>query len=159
MKRPYHLLCNHYVRLPDLAGPNLILFVLARLPIMFRLSPRPSDRSPRQLEPFTMDQRPTASDRKKKQWEVMVLNSIMILFCNTAIWMSRPPQNSIFEEIICEKELGDRKITAGDDDGCRGTAVQSELAFINGWKNTSDALPSRLALENCSSCPVINSCV
>ncbi|GAD93456.1 hypothetical protein PVAR5_2066 [Paecilomyces variotii No. 5] len=85
-------------------------------------------------------------DRTKKQRGVMVLNSLLIFFTNFAIFLSVPPQTKIFENIICRKMYGDSALHPhpGDDDRCRGALVQSELARINGWKTTSEALPSIL---------------
>lgn len=61
-----------------------------------------------------------------------------------------PPQTEIFEDIICRKMHSESALHPhqGDDDGCRGALVQSELARINGWKTTFEALPSRLSRMN-----------
>ncbi|KAJ5146141.1 uncharacterized protein N7515_000705 [Penicillium bovifimosum] len=90
------------------------------------------------------DRRPTAMDKAKKQWEVMALNALLIFFMNFAIFLSVPPQIKIFEDIICRKIHLDNALNLhpGDDDSCRGALVQTELARINGWKTTFEALPS-----------------
>ncbi|KAJ5775776.1 uncharacterized protein N7511_000787 [Penicillium nucicola] len=92
------------------------------------------------------DSRPTVMDRTTKQWEVMVLNSLLILFINFAIFLSVPPQTKIFEDIICRKMNWDSALHLDpvEDGRCRGALVQSELARINGWKTTFEALPSIL---------------
>lgn len=89
-------------------------------------------------------------DKTKKQWEVMALNSLVILFTNFAIFLSMPPQTEIFEDIICRNMRSESALHPhpGDDDGCRGALVQSELARINGWKTTFEALPSRFSRMN-----------
>ncbi|KAJ5542091.1 hypothetical protein N7461_008094 [Penicillium sp. DV-2018c] len=86
----------------------------------------------------------TGMDKSKKQWEVMALNALLIFFMNFAIFFSVPPQIKIFEDIICRKMHLDSALDMypGDDDSCRGALVQSELARINGWKTTFEALPS-----------------
>nr|UZP48223.1 AvaK [Aspergillus versicolor] len=94
------------------------------------------------------DRRPTIMDKAKKQWEVMALNSLLILFTNFAIFLSMPPQTEIFEDIICSKMHSESALhPQGEDDGCRGALVQSELARINGWKTTFEALPRMLLSE------------
>lgn len=97
-------------------------------------------------------------DKTKKQWEVMVLNALLILFTNFAIFLSVPPQTKIFEDIICRKMHWDSAsyLHPGDDDRCRGALVQSELARINGWKTTFEALPSMLSLMNHQLRPLVD---
>jgi hypothetical protein len=97
-------------------------------------------------------------DKTKKQWEVMALNALLILFTNFAIFLSVPPQTKIFEDIICRKMQWDSALNLhpGDDDRCRAALVQSELARINGWKTTFEALPSRLSLMNHQFQPLVD---
>lgn len=47
------------------------------------------------------------------------------------------PQTNIFENIICDKYYMGRE---GERD-CKAVAVQSELAFIRGWKDAFAQLP------------------
>ncbi|KAJ5719975.1 hypothetical protein N7493_006853 [Penicillium malachiteum] len=79
------------------------------------------------------------------QWRVMLL--VLMFSVNFGHFMGTAPQLAIFEDIICEnykRSLGreaSHKIIEFDKNICKSEPVQSELAFISGWKNTLDALP------------------
>ena len=57
--------------------------------------------------------------------------------------ISMAPRMVIFEDIICRNYYGVSH--QGPFDGnCKVEGVQSELAFVNGWKGTFDSIPGML---------------
>ncbi|KAH8699155.1 major facilitator superfamily domain-containing protein [Talaromyces proteolyticus] len=79
----------------------------------------------------------------------MLVGAWLLLTVNFGSFLGTPPQLEIFEEIICQKHrqsLGEGVFQNGtvfsDGDICKSEPVQSELAFVTGWKNTLDILPS-----------------
>lgn len=58
--------------------------------------------------------------------------------------LSFAPQMKIFESLICKQCLGRDPIDGADDDVCKSSRVQTELALINGWKGTFDQIPGIL---------------
>lgn len=58
--------------------------------------------------------------------------------------LSFAPQMKIFESLICKHFLGRDPIDGADDDVWKSSPVQTELALINGWKETFDQIPGIL---------------
>lgn len=54
-----------------------------------------------------------------------------------------PAANKIFEDILCRQYYAAHPIHPSEQN-CKIAPVQNELARINGWKDTFDALPSIL---------------
>lgn len=74
-----------------------------------------------------------AGDNTINCWRILAISSIVFFFVDFGFYLTVPAQTRIFEEIIC------RQYTAQGD--CKIAPVQSELAAVNGWKDTFDALP------------------
>ncbi|KAH1909192.1 uncharacterized protein AFUA_5G12740 [Aspergillus fumigatus Af293] len=77
-----------------------------------------------------------AGDNTINCWRILAISSIVFFFVDFGFYLTVPAQTRIFEEIIC------RQYTAQGD--CKIAPVQSELAAVNGWKDTFDALPGIL---------------
>ena len=88
--------------------------------------------------------------RASKKLLILVATSTLILLADFGFYLSAAPQTAIFERIICHKYYPDLNTTAIVDSGgesasiCKSEAVQSELALVNGWKDTFDMIPSML---------------
>lgn len=66
-------------------------------------------------------------------WRILVISSIVFFLVDFGFYLTVTAQTKIFEDIIC------RQYNAQGD--CKIAPVQSELAAVNGWKDTFDALP------------------
>ncbi|KAF9887474.1 hypothetical protein FE257_010191 [Aspergillus nanangensis] len=78
---------------------------------------------------------------KNKGW-VLLLVSIVIVTIELGDYLSIAPRTQILESIICRRFYPSQVSSFPlDDSRCKSFEVQAELAFINGWKDTLDALP------------------
>ncbi|RAK73277.1 putative MFS multidrug transporter [Aspergillus fijiensis CBS 313.89] len=90
--------------------------------------------------------RPTSASRSRKL-TVMIAASILILAVDFGFYLTAAPQTKIFEDIVCQNyltTLGNPADTVPTEGICKSEPVQSELALVNGWKETSDVLPGIL---------------
>ncbi|KAF4215558.1 hypothetical protein CNMCM8980_010606 [Aspergillus fumigatiaffinis] len=69
-------------------------------------------------------------------WRILLISSLVFFLVDFGFYLTVPAQTKIFEDIIC------RQYEAEGD--CKVALVQSELAAVNGWKDTFDALPGIL---------------
>ncbi|KAJ5629585.1 hypothetical protein N7528_003242 [Penicillium herquei] len=76
------------------------------------------------------------------QWRVMLLAAFLMFSVNFGHFMGTAPQLAIFEDIIWLGREASHMIIEFDNNICKSEPVQSELAFISGWKNTLDVLPA-----------------
>jgi len=63
---------------------------------------------------------------------------------NTGAYLSFAAQLAILQEIVCAKYyegIAPRPLSL-DDNRCKIDAVQSEVAFVNGWKDVFEMLPA-----------------
>ncbi|OJJ45770.1 hypothetical protein ASPZODRAFT_523758 [Penicilliopsis zonata CBS 506.65] len=80
----------------------------------------------------------------RKRWLVLFISSLLILGADLGVTISSTPQLEIFEEILCHNYYGSHDGPAGtmiDERLCKSAEVQTELALINGWKDTWDLVP------------------
>lgn len=85
---------------------------------------------------------PLASASRKRI--VMIAASTLVLACDFGFYLTTAPQTEIFQDIICRNymaTLGKSSDTIPTEAICKSEPVQSELALVNGWKETSDVLP------------------
>ncbi|OJJ47370.1 hypothetical protein ASPZODRAFT_65203 [Penicilliopsis zonata CBS 506.65] len=88
-----------------------------------------------------------ASASRSRKLLVMIGGSILILAMDFGFFLTVAPQTKIFEDIICRDylaALGNRTDTIPLEGVCKSGPVQSELALVNGWKETADVLPGIL---------------
>lgn len=76
---------------------------------------------------------------RTEQWRILVVGALAILTADFGLYLSTPAQIQIFEDILCRQFY-----SSNGGDACKAAPIQAELAFINGWKDTFDALPSIL---------------
>lgn len=99
----------------------------------------------------------TEALRASKKLLILIATSTLILLADFGFYLSAAPQTAIFERIICHSYYPDLNTTAivGIDGEtstiCKSEAVQSELALINGWKDTFDMIPSMFDMRSNSS--------
>ncbi|KAJ5702176.1 MFS general substrate transporter [Penicillium malachiteum] len=83
--------------------------------------------------------------QKSQELTVMLAVSALILAVDFAFFIDAAPQTEIFQDIICQNYLtasGNHTDKIPTEGICKSTPVQSELALVNGWKDTSDVLTS-----------------
>ncbi|KAL2876116.1 Sir2 histone deacetylase Hst2 [Colletotrichum sp. CLE4] len=86
----------------------------------------------------------TVAPSRRYQLKVIGLAMTFILIVEVGAYLQIPPSYQLMEEIICRKHYPDHIISAEDDDVCKGSDVQGELAMIKGWQNSFDCVPSLL---------------
>ncbi|KAJ9244771.1 hypothetical protein DTO169E5_1592 [Paecilomyces variotii] len=89
----------------------------------------------------------TKSTSRSQKLTVMIAASTLILAMDFGFYLTAAPQIKIFESIVCHNYLaviGKPPGTTLTEDICKSEPVQSELALVNGWKDTSDVLPGIL---------------
>jgi hypothetical protein len=85
----------------------------------------------------------------RKKWRVILVTAVILLFVNFGDALATAPQVRIFEEAACRKykrSIGlvePNGTVVLDGDICKSEPVQSEVAFVIGWKNTLDILPCK----------------
>lgn len=94
-----------------------------------------------EISPLLGHGRASPKAPKNKQW-ILFLVCVVIVTIEFGSYLSIAPQTQILESIICRRFYpGNSNI---DNVLCKRVEVQSELALINGWKDTLDALPGIL---------------
>lgn len=71
---------------------------------------------------------------------ILVVAAIQIVL-NIGSYVSFAAQLFILQDIVCKGYYEEGLPLSGDDDRCKVDAVQSEVAFINGWKDVFEMLP------------------
>lgn len=71
---------------------------------------------------------------------ILVVAAIQIVL-NIGSYVSFAAQLAILQDIVCKSHYEEGQSLSMDDDRCKVDAVQSEVAFINGWKDVFEMLP------------------
>ncbi|KKK16935.1 hypothetical protein ARAM_003759 [Aspergillus rambellii] len=82
--------------------------------------------------------------KKPGKLRVLVITSILVLAVDFGLYLTIVPQTDIFENIICRNYLANTNQptpAVPPVNLCKSEPVQSELALVNGWKETFDVLP------------------
>jgi hypothetical protein len=74
---------------------------------------------------------------------VVVLIAIIVFIIDLGASMQSASQVAVYEEIICRRYLNGLSVVASPE-ACKADPIQSELAAVNGWKNTLDMIPGKL---------------
>lgn len=83
--------------------------------------------------------------KNKQSWQILLVGALLILLTDFGFFLSIPPQTKIFEDILYRQYYESHPQSAQSSEQDRKIIpVQSELAQINGWKDTFDAVPSIL---------------
>lgn len=72
---------------------------------------------------------------------ITVAASALILILDVVASVPTAPRMVIFEDIICRNYYASLQDGGGGTVDCKIEPVQSELALINGWKETFDTIP------------------
>ncbi|KAL6808389.1 putative MFS multidrug transporter [Trichoderma camerunense] len=72
---------------------------------------------------------------------ILVVAAIQIVL-NIGSYVSFAAQLAILQDIVCKSHYEEGQSLSMDDDRCKVDAVQSEVAFINGWKDVFEMLPA-----------------
>lgn len=89
-------------------------------------------------ETETMDK-----NKNTQRWQILLFGSLLIFLADFGFFLAIPPQTKIFEDILCRQYYAAHPTHPSEQD-CKIVPVQSELARINGWKDTFDAVPNIL---------------
>ena len=87
-------------------------------------------------ETETMDK-----DKNTQRWQILLFASLLIVLADFGFFLAIPPQTKIFEDILCRQYYAAHP-THPSVRNCKILPIQSELARINGRKDTFDAVPS-----------------
>jgi hypothetical protein len=77
----------------------------------------------------------------------LIVGFAFILLIDLGGFLGAPAQTQIFENIICRhhyaqaRHMPQQAVKDLDEAACKIDPVQTELAFVNGWKDTFDVLP------------------
>lgn len=74
---------------------------------------------------------------------VIALIAIIVFIVDLGTSMLSASQVAVYEDIICQRYLSGISPVASPET-CKAGPIQSELAAVNGWKNTLDMIPSKL---------------
>ncbi|PTB47737.1 hypothetical protein M431DRAFT_21838 [Trichoderma harzianum CBS 226.95] len=72
---------------------------------------------------------------------ILVVAAIQIVL-NIGSYVSFAAQLAILQDIVCKSHYQEGESLYMDNDRCNVDAVQSEVAFINGWKDVFEMLPA-----------------
>ncbi|UKZ80162.1 hypothetical protein TrVFT333_007919 [Trichoderma virens FT-333] len=84
---------------------------------------------------------PESSIAPSARRTILVVAAIQIVL-NIGSYVSFAAQLAILQDIVCKGYYEQGPPLSGDDDRCKVDAVQSEVAFINGWKDVFEMLPA-----------------
>lgn len=73
-------------------------------------------------------------------WRTILTVAAVQVLLNVGSFVSLAAQLAILEDIVCEEYYRNRP-SYGADNRCKVDAVQTEVAFINGWKDVFEILP------------------
>lgn len=96
-----------------------------------------------QLLPFMYETKTMDKNKNTQRWQILLFGSLLIFLADFGFFLAIPPQTKIFEDILCRQYYAAHP-TPLFEQNCKIVPVQSELARINGWKDTFDAVPSIL---------------
>jgi MFS family permease len=102
--------------------------------------PRPSDAEEHtECTPLLPGEREALRPERTR---ILIAICTLLIVLDIAGYLAIAPQTKIFQDIICAKYYNET-ITSFqmDDKRCKIEPVQSEIALLNGWKDTLDQLP------------------
>lgn len=70
---------------------------------------------------------------------------VILLIVDFVMFSSYAPLTAVFEDIICNKYYSSSIPSSLLQHDCKVAPVQSELAFVKGYKDTLSQIPSRLS--------------
>lgn len=110
-----------------------------------------AEETSRLLEP----ERPrrTGNPRKSKPpnpWRTIVSVAAFVLILAFSSDLGFVPQTAILQDIVCESYYAQHHVAAGPSqtapaEKCLIEPVQSEVAYINGWKDSLEILPGKFS--------------
>ena len=100
------------------------------------------------LLPNTSSANASEDSNARSFFILLIICSLMVLL-DFGGYLNIAPQTDIFQDILCRKYYQDnegsgRLIALPSREMCKIEPIQSELAIINGWKDTFDQIPGRL---------------
>ncbi|GAW18397.1 hypothetical protein ANO14919_078720 [Xylariales sp. No.14919] len=88
-------------------------------------------------------QQPRPTRHSPRALPTIISTAVAILTLNIGSHIAMVPTVAILESIICQKFYENAPITPIGDQ-CKVEAVQSEVAYINGWKDAFEMIPAIL---------------
>jgi hypothetical protein len=75
----------------------------------------------------------------KNDWQTVLWLAVIILLLDAGAYIAVAPEIAIVEQIVCKRYPF--SIDGGIDDKCKIEPIQSEVAFLLGWKESLCLLP------------------
>lgn len=107
-----------------------------------------TNESTRLLETASECSPPLTTAKPQRMWVTILSAAAVLLVLNMGSYVSLAAQTTILQDIVCEDyyrqvQPDHRNITLGEK--CKIDTIQSEVAYINGWKDVFEILPCRFA--------------
>ncbi len=79
-----------------------------------------------------------------------ILSVSAVLLLNVSNQLCTAPQVAILEDIVCRQYYANlQPLGPPDVQNCKAEPVQSEVSFINGWRQVFDCLPAKVFPSRC----------
>lgn len=76
---------------------------------------------------------------------ILVVATVQVIL-NIGSYVSFAAQLAILQDIVCKTYYEERLPPFGVEDRCMVDSVQSEVAFVNGWKDVFEMLPGKVTV-------------
>ena len=90
-------------------------------------------------------------------WRAILSTAAVTLILSMSMHISLVPQTAILQDIICRKYYAEQNLNSGarhvpiSVDKCKIEPIQTEVAYINGWRDVTETLPGKYAMSTLSS--------
>jgi len=90
-------------------------------------------------------------------WRFILSTAAVALILSMSMHISLVPQTAILQDIICRKYYAQQNFNSGarhvplSEDKCKIEPIQTEVAYINGWRDVTETLPGKYAMSTLSS--------
>jgi len=89
---------------------------------------------------------PRKTNGDQSCWRVVLIVAALDLILNSTSQLTLVPSTAILQDIVCAKYYANVRLdpSISYDDRCKIEPVQSEVAYINAWKDSFEVLPALL---------------
>lgn len=83
---------------------------------------------------------------QRSHWRIVATMAAIVLLLTSTANLALVPTTTILEGIVCRKYYADTHLDPPEpvSDRCKVAPIQSEVAYINGWKDSLEILPGVL---------------
>jgi len=98
-----------------------------------------------QVPPLSPSPSTSPSLLHSHEWRIILITTAVSVALNIGNYISWAAQTALLQKIVCNNPYDLAQPGFGADlvDRCKAEPVQSEIAYINGWKDVFEILPCK----------------